>query len=207
MRYLTNFNRKNNSFKSVYMNDQLATNAEALRMFFTEDVYLVKGEAMSVSNTPDDDAPVTVQIPVTEAETPYAMENPVVTQHYTYMGKNQRNILILVNDAQNPVSTEQGRELLRKLVKAIELTANDFALVNYADYTSANYKSLSSYFSSKVMFVFGVTPVQLGLDDIPLNSLVKHENTHLIFSSDLHTLDGDQHGKKTLWGSLKQLTL
>jgi len=195
------------------MNDQLTTNAEALRMFFTEEVYLVKGEGISVEiqavqesaveqvnvreiiKGDEEPADVTVKTEVLKAEI-----------RFSYLGKNQRQILILVNDAENPVSTEQGRELLRKLVKAIELTANDFALVNYARHSSADFKALSSYFSSKVMFVFGVSPAQLGLGDFPQNSLVDHESTRLIFSSDLHTLDGDPQAKKALWGSLKLLT-
>lgn len=176
------------------MNDQLATSTEALRMLFTEEIYLVKGEESAIAIEPQ-----AVAVP-----TP---ETPAVTSSYDFMGKNQRQILILVNDPINAVSTEQGRELLRKLVKAIELTANDFALVNYANYPNADYQSLRNYFSSKVMFIFGVKPAQLGLPDCAMNSLVVHETVNLIFSADLHTLDGDQQGKKTLWGSLKQLTL
>ena len=204
------------------MSDQVTTNSEALRLFFTEDIYLLKQEVLSLPEqvleseivvevetlhqAPADKAipEVTTTIPKLEDSLkPTPAEEKVM---FNYLGKNQRQILILVNDAQNQVSTEQGRELLRKLVKAIELTANDFALLNFANHSSANYTTLNSYFSSKVMFVFGVTPAQLGLGDFPQNSLVHHESTRLIFSSDLHTLDGDPQAKKTLWGSLKQLT-
>ncbi len=199
------------------MNDQLTTNAEALRLFFTEDIYLVKGEdsrstiqGVAAGLT----EPVVAGAEIPKIEVPAEKESLAVekvempvAKTFSHLGKNQRQILILVNDLDNPVSTEQGRELLRKIVKAIELTANDFALVNYANCNAASYTELSSYFSCKVMFAFGVPPAHLGLTDFSQNTVVKHESAYLIFSSDLHTLDSDPQGKKTLWSSLKQLTL
>jgi len=203
------------------MSDQVTTNSEALRLFFTEDIYLLKQEVLNLTEqvlvSTASEVQKVLQAPEVKVNPEMATTVPKVEDSlkpavqeekvmFNYLGKNQRQILILVNDAQNQVSTEQGRELLRKLVKAIELTANDFALVNFANHSSANFATLSTFFSSKIMFVFGVTPAALGLGDFPLNSLVHYESTRLIFSSDLHTLDGDPHAKKTLWGSLKQLT-
>jgi hypothetical protein len=161
------------------MGTQLTSNAEALRLFFTEDIYLV------------------------------AENNPIVKLdrdlEFKYLGKNQKNILILVNDSENDVSTEQGKELLRKLVKAIDLTANDFALVNYANYRSQKYKELSTFFSCKLMIVFGVDAIDLDLPIQPLNQLVKYNETTHVFAKNLHELDTDVASKKVLWTSLQQL--
>jgi hypothetical protein len=167
------------------MGTQLTSNAEALRLFFTEDIYLVAGR------NPVQDK-VVPQKPLTE---------------FKFLGKNQKHVLILVNDPVNDVSTEQGRELLRKLVKAIDLTANDFALVNYSQYTSAKYQDLNAFFDCKLMIAFGVAPAELDLPAQTFHELVAyHEATH-VFAKNLHDLDADLASKKILWASLQQLKI
>lgn len=204
------------------MVNQLTNNAEALRLFFTEDVYLVKGSLQQAPVEPlivvvEREAPVASPVlpksepaPVEEKATPVmpiSIPQPVAKPvlDFKYLGKNQKQILILVNDAINEVSTEQGRELLRKLVKAIELTANDFALVNYANYGNAKFSDLKNFFSCKLLLSFGVTAQQLELAEQPLHQLSATENIQLVFTNNLHDLDSDQASKKVLWGSLQQL--
>lgn len=169
------------------MVNQLTSNAEALRLFFTEDIYLV-----AKSN----------EIELTEA---VVIATQKLKTTFKYLGKNQKNILILVNDNQNDVSTEQGRELLRKLVKAINLTANDFALVNYSDYTSEKYNDLKAFFNCKLMIAFGVNAIDLNLPTQPLHQLINYAEATLLFAKNLHDLDTDQVSKKILWTSLQQL--
>lgn len=143
------------------MTNQLTSNAEALRLFFTEDIYLVKDEFKAAFVEPVKEVQEVAQtesivLPKTEAkvyEEPIAdllmVQEPNMVSKpkldFKYLGKNQRNILILVNDSENEVSTEQGRELLRKLVNAIALTAKDFALVNYANYNTATHADFNDF--------------------------------------------------------------
>ena len=197
------------------MSNQLTSNAEALRLFFTEDVYLLKQEIDAVEQSvvakvetpqvvsksepvnlePASTLPPLLSVPKVETKT-FAFE---------YLGKNQKGILILVNDSNNKVSTPQGTELLRKLVKAIELTNSDFALVNYAGYPESNFQDFHSFFNFKIVLSFGVTPQQLGLEDLAPNVLHPHQVAKLIFTKNLHDLDSDTASKKVLWGSLQQL--
>ncbi|MES2650438.1 MAG: hypothetical protein V4663_01795 [Bacteroidota bacterium] len=183
------------------MSNQLTSNAEALALFFTEDIYLVaesnpiirieEGLDRVITNVAKTDE-VTIEIKKTKTE-------------FKYLGKNQKNILILVNDNQNDVSTEQGRELLRKLVKAIDLTANDFALINYSNYTSEKYESLKAFFNCSLLIAFGVDADVLDLPPQPLHQLIHYNDIKLLFAKNLHDLDTDQASKKILWTSLQQL--
>lgn len=194
------------------MASQLTTNGDALRLFFTDDIYLIRGEEiLSVDEgivsedqlvNPVDEAPVSPVVSL-----PRAVEEPKEIPSFKFLGKNSRNILILVNDPEHEVSDEKGRELLRKIVKSVNLSANDFALLNYAGYAGTSYAQLQQHFSSVLIFVFGVTPEQLKMKAYPQNSIVLEEGVRLIFSSELKTLEGDPTGKKVLWGSLKQLGL
>lgn len=199
------------------MGEQLTTSAEALRLFFTEDIYLVNSEdeILSAAQPELKSAPVIeVVIPVVEQQIP--VRSAVVTEVKTpaaeavmfkYLGKNQKNILILVNDAGNDVSTDKGKELLRNIVKALQLTANDFALLNYAAYENTGFEEFRSFFNSKLVFAFGVTPLHLGLGEQPVNEIIMQGAAQLIFSGNLDQLADDQVGKKTLWGSLKKLSI
>lgn len=203
------------------MSNQLTSNAEALRLFFTEDVYLVKNE---LQNTFVEPVKVNVDLPQPAVVVMPTVNDKPITQapvllniveepkptfkktfDFKFLGKNQRNILILVNDKLNDVSTEQGRELLRKLLLAINLTGKDFALVNYANYEDASFDDLNSFFNCQFLLSFGVTASQLGIQEKALHQLLQHNETKLVLTTNLHDLDSDQASKKILWGSLQKI--
>ena len=209
------------------MADQLATGAEALRLFFTDDVFLVdnNGPAEIIVNPVDRRPEVqiaevnTADVQVAEvnitgvkiaevqvAEVQIAEAKPAA-RAFTYLGKNQKNVLILVNDPGNDVSTENGRELLRNLVKALQLTANDFALLNFARYEQLQFAELHSFFSCRLVLAFGILPTQLGLAEQPQYVISTHESVQFVFSGNLDQLSADLEGKKKLWGSLKQIQI
>jgi hypothetical protein len=192
------------------MPSQLTTDEQALRLFFTDDIYLVTEPEVLQHKEKQEEMvealPKTTSVP---AE-PAVQETPPVglttaTAAFKFLGNNQRNILILVNDKENDVSDEKGRELLRKIVKSVNLTASDFALMNYANYTDVSFAQLQAHFSSLIVFAFGVSPQQLSLNNHPENTVVTEGQVKLIFSAELRKLEEDQNGKKVLWGSLKQL--
>lgn len=175
------------------MSSQLTNNAEALRLFFTEDVYLVPTagnveDGLELSNED-------VQLENTPQRT------------FTFLGKNEKQVLILVNDDDNEVSSEQGRTLLRNLVKAINLTANDFALVNYASCENAGIEAFLNFFKFKHLLAFGVSPSHLGLPDQALHQLVEQRGVGYLFTSNLHDLHNDPLTKRSLWASLQALKL
>lgn len=193
------------------MAEQLTTNAEALRLFFTDDIYLVKTEDVAAAASPAEQpsaAPDVVQHEQKPPAMPVMPQAPAAAPGtvFKYLGKNQKNVLILVNDSENDVSSEGGRELLRNLVKAMQLTANDFALLNYHHYTHVKFEELSQFFGSKLVLGFGLSPLQLGLNDQPQHSIGLHGTVQLVFTGRLDLLADDQDGKKKLWSSLKQFT-
>ena len=206
------------------MGDQLTTSAAALRMFFTDDTYLVGGDEQlavtahpaSASSTPSASLPAIEPVPNIVAETVLdpmveTAVNPVAelspAADFKYLGKNQKNVLILVKDDQNDVSTERGRELLGNIVKALHLTANDFALLNYYSYQQQQFPVLTGFFASKLVMAFGVTPVELGLTDHLANSIVMEGPIQVVFSQNLDLLADNQSEKKALWGSMKKIQL
>jgi DNA polymerase III psi subunit len=132
-------------------------------------------------------------------------EKTPISMDFSYLGKNQKNILILVNDDTNKVSTENGVLLLRNIVKAIGLQGDDFALVNYSQYPDANFQQLHQFFKCKLMLAFGVSNLQLSLEDMPLHQLFKYQETQMVFTHNLAVLDGENEVKKIFWKSLQQI--
>ncbi|WP_231459101.1 MULTISPECIES: hypothetical protein [unclassified Pedobacter] len=215
------------------MENQLTNNANALRLFFTDDVFLVEDNSVKISaeasdNTVLNDLPTTVtelkSVPTEGKETtsisniqstsiPVYQENSVKTvileepltqpKPFKFLGGNKKSVLILVNDNVNDVSTEQGRDLLRKIVKAIDLVTADFALLNYAAYHNTDFSELQQFFNPQLMLSFGVDIHQLKLNLAWKNEIILYQNTRMIFAPNLHDLDADLPAKKMLWANLQ----
>lgn len=183
------------------MDSQLTADREALRLFFTDDVYLLDEPELQVNKVVSD--------AVEPATSIAAVQDNVLkkAREFKSLGNNKRQVLILVNDSQHEVSDEKGRELLRKIVKSVNLSAADFALVNYAAYPDASFVEFQQYFSSQLVFAFGVSPAQLTLPAYSSNAIVEVEGIRMIFSTELKALDQDAATKKALWGSLQKLGL
>ena len=216
------------------MENQVTNNANALRLFFTEDVFLVKDESVEIvhqvaaapvlpqpvvesksegnSTLPTQNstisAPEVVEVIQVQHESVEIL--PVITpsvreNSFKFLGGNKKSVLILVNDPQHDVSTEQGRELLRKIVKAVDLGTADFALLNYAHYSGVNFVALHQFFKPIIMLSFGVEIADLELNYEWKNEIINHETTRIIFAPNLHLLDSDLSAKKQLWANLQKI--
>jgi len=216
------------------MENQVTNNANALRLFFTEDVFLVNDESVeithhvaaepilpqshreikstNISTTPVVNTTFSVpsvvevlQVKQEIVEKPSIIAPLEVEKSFKFLGGNKKSVLILVNDAQYDVSTEQGRELLRKIVKAVDLGTADFALVNYANYQGENFATFHQYFKPMIMLSFGVEISDLQLNYVWQNEIIMHNTTRIIFAPNLHQLESDLTAKKLLWGNLQKL--
>jgi len=216
------------------MESQVTNNANALRLFFTEDVFLVEDKleeiaadgalkavltkpAVQSNGTTDGLSIVGIDQnqheKVTEiqksnspdAEIPLADRETVLPKSFKFLGGNKKFVLLLVNDKNNEVSTEQGRELLRKIVKAIDLNTPDFALLNYARHEGTTYTELHQFFKPQLMLAFGVQSGHLDLNLVWKNEILIHEATKIIFAPNLHDLEGNLAEKKALWSHLQKI--
>jgi len=216
------------------MESQVTNNANALRLFFTDDVFVVEDKSVeivlpavteavsatvSIPKVEAKEAVVVVENTVIPTEKPlspsesYAqkgeilpiVEEPLQAKAFKFLGGNKKSVLILVNDAAYDVSTEQGRELLRKIVKAVDLTTPDFALLNYANYKGTTYAELHQFFKPQIMLSFGVEASHLQLNLNWAGEIIVHETTRIIFAPNLHPLDSDLSAKKSLWGNLQKI--
>ncbi|MEH3111920.1 hypothetical protein [Pedobacter terrae] len=216
------------------MENQVTNNANALRLFFTEEVFLVKDENVEILPVRNTEPVSTIEnVSVKLAEEPVFKqeiaqipeinptnspkvypETPEILHQvaesapektFKFLGGNKKSVLILVNDGAHEVSTEQGRELLRKIVKAVDLGTPDFALLNYSNYKGTDFVELHRFFKPAIMLSFGVEFVDLRLNFTWQNEIIVHETTRIIYAPHLHHLDSDLNAKKILWGHLQKI--
>ncbi|MFD2289092.1 hypothetical protein GJU39_14115 [Pedobacter petrophilus] len=216
------------------MENQVTNNANALRLFFTEEVFLVEDESVEivhrvaaepvlppsqveikpvdnlVSSALNSTFSTPEVVEVLQAHQEIVKVPPVITppaqeKSFKFLGGNKKFVLILVNDPQHDVSTEQGRELLRKIVKAVDLGTADFALLNYAHHFGVNFAAFHQFFKPVIMLSFGVEISDLQLNYVWQNEIIVHESTRIIFAPNLHQLDSDLTAKKMLWGHLQKI--
>ncbi|MFF5383950.1 hypothetical protein [Pedobacter suwonensis] len=216
------------------MENQVTNNANALRLFFTEEVFLVKDEGVQIlplRNTEPVSAIENVSVKLAELpvlkseiaqipeinptnspkvypqtpEIPHQVAESAPEKTFKFLGGNKKSVLILVNDSEHDVSTEQGRELLRKIVKAVDLGTSDFALLNYSNYKGTDFVELHRFFKPATMLSFGVEFADLRLNFTWQNEIIVHETTRIIYAPHLHHLDRDLNAKKTLWGHLQKI--
>lgn len=201
------------------MANQLTSNAEALPLFFTDEIFLIKDEVKE--NVAD---PIVVkeeigEVAAPQIEVPTLSFEPILSTpppqqeqssqktEFKFKGLNKKNILILVNDAAHEVSGVEGVELLRKIVLSIGLQGADFALVNYANYPNTSFNSLKEFFNCKLMLAFGVVANELKLNEMPLNQLLQQDETRMVFAENLQSLDSNKAGKIALWSALKEFKI
>jgi len=216
------------------MENQVTNNANALRLFFTEEVFLVEDESVEIahlvaaepvlpphkleikpvdnsvtlalnSTSSSPEVVEVLQAPQEIVKVPPVIASPAQEKSFKFLGGNKKSVLILVNDPQHDVSTEQGRELLRKIVKAVDLGTSDFALLNYAHHSGVNFAAFHQFFKPVIMLSFGVEISDLQLNYVWQNEIIVHESTRIIFAPNLHQLDSDLTAKKMLWGHLQKI--
>ena len=85
-----------------------------------------------------------------------AEKNPI-----SFLGKNEKRILLVVNEAESVFLSDADLNLLVSILSACKLTLADVALINFDKSKSAAYDSLMDQFDPKCIFLFGVNPTSL----------------------------------------------
>ncbi len=194
------------------MEGQITNNPYALPLFFTEEVFVIDDNSnQSVESGQRNENKVDTELAVNDNSVSYKQEanqklefnEPETNAAFDFLGKNEKQILILVNDEINEVSTEGGNVLLKKILKAVNIGKDDFALVNIAKQSISHFSLLNTFFKPKVLIAFGVDETKLGLGKNETGRLKANGAINIVSSINLAQLDTDASAKKLLWEDLK----
>lgn len=158
----------------------------------------------SVPAIPDVKVPAEVKT-TKPADSPKKEEKPAANPHLIF-GKNLKKLLILVEDHTNPVMERADGLLLKDILKAVDYSFDDVAIVNIAHCREeADWQAINEIPYQR-LFSFGIkhpkVPATIALAPYELES---SGDRKFLLTDKLSTLRSDRSRKIALWNLLKQV--
>ncbi len=140
----------------------------------------------------------------TKTPAPEKENKPAVNPNLIF-GKNQKELLVLVEDFNNPVMERADGLLLKDILKAIGYTFDDVAIVNISHCREdADWEAVNTI-PFKTMFSFGITTPKLPFTStLAPYELERSGEKRFLLTDKLAVLRQDRSRKIALWNLLKQ---
>jgi len=123
-----------------------------------------------------------------------------------FLGKNGKNVLIVVDNPDVPYLPDNELELLTNILSACQLSLADVAIVNRSNQHVTLADDLFEQLKSKQVILFDVAPTAFGLPaNTPFYTVVKHKFHQFVTAPSLTAIEKNKEAKKELWIALKQL--
>jgi len=133
-------------------------------------------------------------------------QNPKLdTPPVSFLGRNEKRILIAVNEPDNAFLPDLDLNLLTGILTACNLSLADVALVNLGKNKNLEFNSLMEEFSPVLVILFGVEPIQLSFPlHFPNYQLQQYNHQTYLSVPSLNILANDNAQKKIFWLCLQQ---
>ena len=129
-------------------------------------------------------------------------------QPVSFLGKNEKHIVVVVDEKDHAFLSETDLELLVGILTACNLTIADVAIINMHGNNGFNYEGLLAKFSPAIVLLFGVEAEEMEFPlHFPPYKLQQHGRHTYLSSASLNTLATDTEQKKKLWPCLQQYFL
>ena len=188
--------------------------SNALRLFMTEDIYILDQQPVSSENEIKIEKPTAAEkVFITEKtaipEMPVAIPVPdsaVIKKpiEFSYLGENNKYFLILIDDAKNKEINSLQKETLLKIMSAKGLELRDLAILNLDQFPGTNITELKEFFSCSKMVLFGINPQRIELPPISSNKVENHANVMLFSTFSIDEMINDVTKKKDFWAIMKE---
>ena len=188
--------------------------SNALRLFMTEDIYILDQQPVSSENEIKIEKPTAAEkVFITEKtaipEMPVAIPVPdsaVIKKpkEFSYLGENNKYFLILIDDAKNKEINSLQKETLLKIMSAKGLELRDLAILNLDQFPGTNITELKEFFSCNKMVLFGINPQRIELPPISSNKVENHANVMLFSTFSIDEMINDVTKKKEFWAIMKE---
>lgn len=138
--------------------------------------------------------------------TPASSHSNDIESSISFVGKNKKNILIVVPDNEAAQVIKKNNILfLEKILNSIGLTTDDIVIVN--NQSKEKWTTYVRDFSPNKVIFFGIKPFELGITELEINSyeLKQYQGQTLFYADKLEVIKEDINKKKALWINLKKL--
>ncbi len=132
--------------------------------------------------------------------------NSLKTDEVLFLGKNQKNILVIVAEENAVYLPDETLNFLIGILGACKLSLSDTALINFNRNPGIDYKTLQEKFKPGIILFFGIEPAALEFPlQFPHYQLQAYNKQTYLSAPSLYQLSVDITEKKKLWSSLKTL--
>ena len=123
-----------------------------------------------------------------------------------FLGKNGKQILIVVDKSNIPFLPDDELEFLTKILTACQLSLADVAIVNWNRLPLPDANALATEFGAGAVILFDIAPALFGLSSAsPMYSVLHQENRRFAVAPALGEIEKSREAKQQLWMALKQL--
>lgn len=125
---------------------------------------------------------------------------------FHFLGGNQKNILILVENDQAVHLPDDDLQFLTGILNACGLSFADISIVNIFQKEQQSLEMLLHFFKPKTVLTFGINWQILNADfNLASYQIIVHNGVNFITANSLQVLSKNIEEKKNLWNCLKQL--
>lgn len=123
-----------------------------------------------------------------------------------FLGKNGKQILIVVDKANIPFLPDGELEFLTKILTACQLSLADVAIVNWNRLSQPDANSLTTEFWPRAVILFDIPSALFGLSPATqMYSVESLGNRRFAVAPALGEIEKSREAKQQLWMALKQL--
>jgi hypothetical protein len=192
-------------------------NPVALRFILQDELYLLKTEKPLYENLEITEPEIQAGAPVPSATAPIvtkpqpatvAIPAPEVTAPpivFNYLGKNQKNFLVLVHYPNLEFIDEAHLTALTNIIKRKDLSLDDIAIVNLAKQASTGYNHLVAFFKPAKLLILGPKSMPEGISPLSLNTPASLGNITRLYSFAFGEMMDNVEYKKAFWEQMKTL--
>jgi hypothetical protein len=125
---------------------------------------------------------------------------------WKYLGRNKKNILLLVNYSDVPYIPDKQLEFLTGILSACKLTLEDVALVNLHHHAGSSFTECANQIPCKTVLLFGTEPTSFGLPiSFPPFQVQPFADYTFLYIPALEEIETDKLLKSKLWVCLKRI--
>ncbi len=123
----------------------------------------------------------------------------------SFLGKNEKNILILVNQKDTVYLPEKDLAFLSTVLSACQLGLSDIAIVNWALFKEGSFVILQEQLSPKKVLLLDVKPEGVGLPSSEFYTVKSHVGLEFVATPALSEIEKTKQTKSRFWVALKEL--
>lgn len=132
--------------------------------------------------------------------------NSSAEEKIVFLGKNERQVIILVNDKDNLFLPDDDLKFLTGILTACKLTLNDVAIINIAKNPAIQYELIQQHLKAAKVFAFDVPMKDIGLPlQFPAYQIQLYNETVYLHAPSLQFLKNNKEEKSQLWASLQKI--